>query len=62
LFVHQWPTRWRERQAQQPLCDWIRKGVLTASEFVTHDFPLEKIADAFAAAREGKVTKCLLRY
>ena len=62
LFVHQWPTRWRERQAQQPLCDWIRQGILKASEFVTHDFPLEKIADAFAAVREGKVTKCLLRY
>jgi threonine dehydrogenase-like Zn-dependent dehydrogenase len=62
LFVHQWPTRWRERQAQQPLCDWIRQGKLSASEFVTHDFPLEKIADAFAAVREGKVVKCLLRY
>jgi threonine dehydrogenase-like Zn-dependent dehydrogenase len=62
LFVHQWPTRWRERQAQQPLCDWIRQGILRAPEFVTHEFPLEKIADAFAAVREGKVNKCLLRY
>ena len=62
LFVHQWPTRWREREAQKPLCDWIRQGKLKASEFVTHEFPLEKIADAFAAVREGKVVKCLLRY
>lgn len=62
LFVHQWPTRWREREAQRPLCDWIRQGKLKASEFVTHEFPLEKIADAFAVVREGKVVKCLMRY
>lgn len=62
LCVHQWPTRWREREAQKPLCDWIREGKLKASEFVTHEFPMEKVADAFAAVHEGKVVKCLLRY
>jgi threonine dehydrogenase-like Zn-dependent dehydrogenase len=62
LYIHQWPTRWRERQAQEPLCRWIREGKITASEFVTHAFPVEKVADAFAAVREGKVVKCLLRY
>lgn len=62
LYVHQWPTRWRERQAQEPLCAWIRAGKLSAAEFVTHEFPLERIAEAFAAVKSGKVVKCLLRY
>jgi len=62
LYIHQWPTRWRERQAQEPLCRWIREGKLGASEFVTHEFPVEKVADAFVAVREGKAVKCLLRY
>ncbi|MDD2763544.1 MAG: zinc-binding dehydrogenase [Opitutaceae bacterium] len=62
LYFHQWPTRWREREAQAPLCDWIRQGKLKASEFVTHQFPIERIADAFAAVRTGQVVKCLLRY
>jgi len=62
LYVHQWPTRWREREAQKPLCDWIRQGKLKASEFVTHTFPLEKIKDALAAVKNGDVVKCLLKY
>ncbi|HOD84480.1 MAG: putative alcohol dehydrogenase D [Planctomycetes bacterium ADurb.Bin126] len=62
LYVHQWPTRWREREAQKPLCDWIREGKLKASEFVTHTFPLEKINDALAAVKAGEVVKCLLKY
>jgi len=62
LYVHQWPTRWREREAQKPLCDWIRAGKLKAGEFVTHAFPMEKIADALAAVKSGEVVKCLLRY
>ena len=62
LFVHQWPTRWREREAQQPLCEWIRQGKLKASEFVTHEFKIEQIHDALAAVKSGEVVKCLLRY
>jgi threonine dehydrogenase-like Zn-dependent dehydrogenase len=62
LFVHQWPTRWREREAQRPLCDWIRGGQLRADEFVTHEFPLERIADALDAVRSGDVVKCLLKF
>ncbi len=62
LFVHQWPTRWREREAQKPLCDWIREGKLKASEYVTHEFPVERINDALEAVRGGEVVKCLLRY
>ncbi len=62
LIVHQWPTRWREREAQGPLCDWIREGRLSASEFVTCEFPVERVAEAFDAVRAGKVVKCLLRF
>ena len=62
LFVHQWPTRWREREAQQPLCEWIRQGKLKATEFVTHEFTIEQIHDALAAVQSGEVVKCLLRY
>ena len=62
LFVHQWPTRFRERAAQEPLCQWIREGKLKADEFVTHTFPFEKIVDALDAGKTGTVIKCLLTY
>ena len=62
LYMHQWPTRWREREAQQPLSQWIRQGELKASEFVTHEFRVEQIREALAAVKSGDVVKCLLRY
>ncbi|MGL4943119.1 MAG: zinc-dependent alcohol dehydrogenase [Thermoguttaceae bacterium] len=62
IFVHQWPTRFREREAQRPLCDWIRSGKLRADEFVTHTFPSTQIADALAAGKTGNVIKCLLTF
>ena len=62
LFVHQWPTRHRERAAQGPLCDWIREGKLNVDDFKTHEFPLEQINDALNAVKNGEVIKALLRY
>ncbi len=62
LFVHQWPTRFREREAQDPLCQWIRDGKLKADDFVTHTFPFEKINEALEATKTGGVIKCLLTY
>lgn len=62
LIVHQWPTRRRERAAQAPLCQWIRDGKLAAAEFVTHTFPVERVAEAFEAVRTGAVVKCLLTF
>jgi len=62
LIVHQWPTRWREREAQEPLCRWIREGQLKASQFVTHTFPVEQIREAFEAVRSGEVVKCLITF
>jgi threonine dehydrogenase-like Zn-dependent dehydrogenase len=62
LCVHQWPTRRRERAAQGPLCDWIRAGKLKPEEFITHEFPVERINDALEAVKRGEVIKALLRY
>ena len=62
LYVHQWPTRSREHAAGQPLCDWIRQGKIRADEFLTHDFPVEEIGEAFEQVQAGNVIKALLRY
>jgi 2-desacetyl-2-hydroxyethyl bacteriochlorophyllide A dehydrogenase len=62
LIVHQWPTRWREREAQAPLCAWIREGKLKAADFVTHTFPVEQFDDALAAVKSGEAVKCLLKF
>jgi len=62
LYMHQWPTRHRERAAMEPLCEWIREGKLSAAEFVTHEFPVEQINDALDAVKRGEVLKALLRY
>lgn len=62
LYMHQWPTRRRERAAQEPLCEWIRQGKISSQEFITHDFPVEQINEAFRQVRQGNVIKALLRY
>jgi threonine dehydrogenase-like Zn-dependent dehydrogenase len=62
LYVHQWPTRRRERAAMEPLCQWIRGGQLRAADFVTHEFPIEGIGEALAAVAGGQSLKVLLRY
>jgi threonine dehydrogenase-like Zn-dependent dehydrogenase len=62
LFMHQWPTRHRERAAQEPLCEWIREGKVDPAEFLTHEFPVEQIDQALAAVAAGEVIKALLRY
>ena len=45
LFMHQWPTRWRERQAQEAAERLDPPGPAGAAEFVTHEFPVERIAE-----------------
>ena len=62
LLMHQWPTRARERAAQEPLCEWIRQGKLSAKEYITGDYPLEQINEAIQAVRRGEVIKAILRY
>jgi threonine dehydrogenase-like Zn-dependent dehydrogenase len=62
LFVHQWPTRHRERAAQEPLCQWMRDGKLKAEDFITHEFALEEIEAALEAVKGGTVLKAMLKY
>ena len=62
LLVHQWPSRSREREAQEPLCNWIRADKLKPEEFITHEFPVEQINEALKAVKRGEVIKALLRY
>ncbi len=62
LLVHQWPTRLYEKEAQRPLCDWIRSGSLSASEFITHRFSIDDISAALHAVSERQVIKALLSY
>lgn len=62
LLVHQWPTRSRESSAQEPLCRWIAEGKLKAEDFITHEFPIARIADALALAKTGSAVKVLLRF
>lgn len=62
LYMHQWPTRWREREAQGPLCQWIREGTLCAEDFVTHTFKMEAVAEAFEELKKGQAVKILLQY
>jgi threonine dehydrogenase-like Zn-dependent dehydrogenase len=62
LYMHQWPTRFRERAAQEPLCQWIRQGKVCADEFITHEFPVEQVNAALREVKAGNVVKALLRY
>ena len=60
LLVHQWPTRRHEAAAQEPLCEWIRQGVLGARDFITAEYPVRNIAEAFRGAAKGTEVKTLI--
>ena len=62
LLVHQWPTRWREAAAQEPLCKWIEDGKLDFKEFLSAEFSIKDINKALDHARAGHAIKTLLRY
>jgi threonine dehydrogenase-like Zn-dependent dehydrogenase len=62
LFMHQWPTRFREYAAQEPLLDWVRAGQLSYREFVSVEFPITQAAEAFAHSKIHKPIKTLFRY
>ncbi len=62
LIIHQWPTRFREAAAQEPLCEWIAQGKLSHREFITVEFPIEQIHQALALAVTGQTIKTLLRF
>jgi threonine dehydrogenase-like Zn-dependent dehydrogenase len=62
LLIHQWPTRAREACAQEPLCDWIRQGVLDSAEFISAEFPVAQIEQALRLSDAGRTLKILLRF
>lgn len=62
LLVHQWPTRFREAAAQEQLCQWIDSGQLSYREFVTAEYPIEQVKQAFEASKTGFPIKTLFRF
>ncbi|MBK8019970.1 MAG: alcohol dehydrogenase catalytic domain-containing protein [Chloroflexi bacterium] len=62
LLIHQWPTRKREHDAQEPLLDWIAAGQLSYREFISREFPITQIAEAYHWSQETRAIKTLLRY
>jgi hypothetical protein len=62
LLVHQWPTRWREAAAQEPLCAWIEAGKLSYRDFISVAYPAVEIEQAFAYSKTGEPIKTLLRF
>ncbi|MFN8379839.1 MAG: zinc-binding dehydrogenase [Anaerolineae bacterium] len=62
LIIHQWPTRKLEHDAQEPLVEWIEAGKLSYREFVTGEFPIARIDEAYRWSVETKAVKTLLRY
>ncbi|OHD67569.1 MAG: hypothetical protein A2177_12400 [Spirochaetes bacterium RBG_13_68_11] len=62
LFVHQWPTRTAEADAQDPLVEWIRAGSLRYQDFLTAEFPVREAARAMRATEAPDAIKTLLRF
>jgi threonine dehydrogenase-like Zn-dependent dehydrogenase len=62
LFVHQWPTRNLEAEAQEPLCTWIRSGLLDASDFVTGGFHFNEISEAMKEVESSRNIKTSLHW
>lgn len=62
LLIHQWPTRTLEAAAQEPICQWLRQGRLNANDFISVEYPLDRINDALQFASSGRALKILLRY
>jgi len=62
LYVHQWPTRFRESAAQKPLCEWVLQGKVDPAEFISGEFPILKINDAVELASSGQALKVLLMF
>lgn len=62
LLIHQWPTRFRERAAQEPLIEWIQAGKLSYKEFVSVEFSIQEISRAFENSKTGQPIKTLFRF
>jgi threonine dehydrogenase-like Zn-dependent dehydrogenase len=62
LLLHQWPTRSRERAAQEPLIEWIQDGKLSYHEFLSGEFAIQDIAAAYEFSKAKDSIKTLLRF
>lgn len=62
LLIHQWPTRFREAAAQEPLSDWIETGQLSYKDFVSAKFPFNEVGQAFELSNTGRTIKTILRF
>jgi threonine dehydrogenase-like Zn-dependent dehydrogenase len=62
LFIHQWPTRSRERAAQEPLVTWIEAGKLSHKEFLSVEFPIGEIVKGLEYAKAHRPIKTLFRF
>lgn len=62
LLIHQWPTRDAEAAAQEPLIEWLRKGLLSADDFVTDIFPIDQFLEAVEAVKKAESIKIMLTY
>jgi D-arabinose 1-dehydrogenase-like Zn-dependent alcohol dehydrogenase len=62
LFIHQWPTRSRERAAQEPLVDWLHAGKLSHKEFISAEFPIRQFNEALEYSKTHRPVKMLFRY
>ena len=47
VLMHQWPTREKEARAHEPLCNWVKEGVLVPDDFITHSFDINDVEKAF---------------
>jgi D-arabinose 1-dehydrogenase-like Zn-dependent alcohol dehydrogenase len=62
LFIHQWPTRSRERAAQEPLVAWIEADKLSHKEFLSAEFPIAKIVEGLEFVSANRPIKTLFRF
>jgi threonine dehydrogenase-like Zn-dependent dehydrogenase len=62
LLIHQWPTRSRERAAQEPITAWIQSNQLSYREFVSAAFPISQIQESYEWSKESKAIKTLFYY
>lgn len=62
LYMHQWPTRSEERAAMETLTEWVRKNILTATEFISHRYKINQINEAFEAIKRNEVIKAVLTF
>jgi threonine dehydrogenase-like Zn-dependent dehydrogenase len=60
LIVHQFPDYTKEAAAHEPLCEYIEQGKITSEDYITHEFPFEKIIKGFEMIEKNQALKVLL--